>query len=93
MENNVVSWKKWIRELKLAGVNIVAGSDAYVDLLYFVARRFSFARTRTILSVLERVYHKEGDLTHKMAIFYGTEMGRKLRKTIGQKRQLDDLLC
>ena len=32
LENNVASWKKWIRELKLAGVNIVAGSDAYVDL-------------------------------------------------------------
>ena len=42
LENNAASWKKWVRELKLAGVNIVAGSDAYVDLLYFVARRFLF---------------------------------------------------
>jgi len=32
LENNAASWKEWIRELKAAGVTIVAGSDAYVDL-------------------------------------------------------------
>ena len=32
LENNVAGWKKWIGELKSAGVIIVAGSDAYGDL-------------------------------------------------------------
>lgn len=32
LENNAASWKKWIGELKEAGVTIVAGSDAYVNL-------------------------------------------------------------
>lgn len=34
LENNVASWKKWIGELKAAGVTIVAGSDAYGDLKF-----------------------------------------------------------
>ncbi len=32
LKNNAASWKKWMVELKAAGVTIVAGSDAYVDL-------------------------------------------------------------
>lgn len=32
LENNVSSWKKWIGEIKAAGVTMVAGSDAYMDL-------------------------------------------------------------
>jgi len=32
LQNSVASWNKWIRELKEAGVTIVAGSDAYIDL-------------------------------------------------------------
>ncbi|WP_224995057.1 amidohydrolase family protein [Cesiribacter sp. SM1] len=32
LENSASSWKKWIKELKAAGVSIVAGSDAYFDL-------------------------------------------------------------
>ena len=32
LENNVSGWKEWIQEIKAAGVTIVAGSDAYVDL-------------------------------------------------------------
>jgi imidazolonepropionase-like amidohydrolase len=32
LESSAASWKKWILELKAAGITIVAGSDAYVDL-------------------------------------------------------------
>lgn len=32
LEENAAHWKKWIGELKSAGVTIVAGSDAYFDL-------------------------------------------------------------
>lgn len=32
LEENAAHWKKWIGELKSAGVTIVAGSDAYFDM-------------------------------------------------------------
>jgi imidazolonepropionase-like amidohydrolase len=32
LEDNAASWKKWTRDLKAAGLTIVAGSDSYNDL-------------------------------------------------------------
>jgi imidazolonepropionase-like amidohydrolase len=32
LEDNAATWKKWTRDLKAAGLTIVAGSDSYIDL-------------------------------------------------------------